>query len=393
MNGKLPEKRSKAKTAGDRSQYGKTASITGIIVNALLFVAKFATGTLFNSISITGDAFNNLSDAGSSVISLVSFKLSEKPADKKHPFGHARLEYIAASVMAFIILIVGFELIKSSIDKILNPSPIEFSIISVCVLVFSIAAKLWLCRFYKLNGKKIDSSVMRAAAADSLSDALTTSAVLISTILSPLIRFQLDGYMGVAVAIFIMISGIKIIKETIDSLIGKEPSDELIGRIETYIKKYHGVIKIHDLVVHDYGPQRCFASVHVEVDAKDDILEGHDLIDRIEKDIAKELNIHLVIHLDPIVTDDPIVDELYSLTEQALLQVHEDLTMHDFRVVKGQTHSNLIFDIVVPHECKKNDSEIIDEITCNIKEKDESLYLVITLDRAYVSTFTHKASK
>jgi cation diffusion facilitator family transporter len=378
-----------AKPVKERGQYGKRSSIVGICTNILLFATKFTVGTLFNSISITGDAVNNLSDAGSSVISLISFRMSGKPADKKHPFGHARIEYIASSIVAFIILMVGVELIKSSVNKIINPAAIEFSIVSVCVLVFSIGAKLWLCGFYTRTGKKIDSSVMRAAAADSLSDVMATSAVLLSTIISPLIGFQLDGYMGVAVAVFIMVSGIGIVKGTMDSLLGKEPSEELIKSIEKCIKDHEGVIGIHDLMVHDYGPGRCFASVHVEVDAKDDIMESHDLIDDIERDFARDLGIHLVIHLDPIVTDDPFVNEMYRMTAGMVSEVDGSLTIHDFRVVKGTTHSNLIFDIVVPYECKKSDGRILEELNGKIGEREEGLYLVVTLDRAYIPSSNH----
>jgi len=386
----------KDKTAGDakgRTSLGRKSSVVGICVNLFLSASKFTAGILSGSISITGDAVNNLTDAASSVISLVSFKLSGKPADKKHPFGHARIEYIAASVVAFIILMVAIELIKSSFNKILNPTPVMFSILSVCVLAFSIGAKLWLSRFYTGTGKKLNSSVMRAAALDSLADVLTTSVVLISTVLSPLINVQLDGYMGVAVALFIMISGLRIVKDTVDSLLGKEPSDELIGRIEAYILKYEGVLRIHDLVVHDYGPERCFASVHVEVNAKDDILQSHDLIDNIERDISRDMGIHLVIHLDPIVTDDPFVRELYHMTKRVVADVDNILTIHDFRAVKGTTHCNLIFDIVVPHECRKNDEQIMEDVTIKIRENGGNLFPVIKLDRAYVSSQNHNIEK
>jgi len=384
------DKNTDSKNTNERGKFGRKSSVVGIFVNVFLFAAKFAVGTIWSSISITGDAVNNLSDAGSSVISLISFKLSGKPADKRHPFGHARIEYFASSAVAFVILLVGIELIKTSVNKIFNPAPIEFSIVSVCVLVFSIGAKLWLSRFYTNTGKKIDSSVMHAAAADSLSDVMATSAVLVSTVVSPLINFQLDGYMGLAVALFIIISGMKIVKGTLDTLLGKEPSGELTHKIEATIKDYAGVIGMHDLVVHDYGPQRCFASVHVEVDANDNIMESHDLIDNIEREFLRELGIHLVIHLDPIVLDDPFVNEMYQMTAKVVSNVDDSLSIHDFRVVKGSTHSNLIFDIVIPHKCRKNDSQILEEITNKMGEKKESLYLVITLDRAYVPSHNQK---
>jgi len=367
-----------------REQYGKLSSIVGIVVNVFLFIMKFAVGTWSHSVSIIGDAVNNLSDAGSSVISLVSFKLSNKPPDKDHPFGHARIEYIASSVVGFIIILIGWELVKTSFEKILHPSPIEFSIITPFILVFSILAKLWLYRLNINVGKRINSSVIQATAADSLSDVMATSGVLASTIISPLIGFQLDGYMGVAVAIFIIISGIKILKDMLDTLLGKMPSNDLINKIVTYIGKYPGVIGIHDLVVHDYGPHRCFASVHVEVDARIDVLESHDLIDNIERDITMELDIPLVIHMDPIVMDDPFVNELYELTKQVINKIDDSLSMHDFRVVKGATHSNMIFDVTVPFGFKKEESQIVEKITTEVKKVNANLYPVITIDRSYV---------
>jgi len=372
------------KDSNVREQYGKLGSIVGIVVNMFLFIIKFAVGTLAHSVSITGDAVNNLSDAGSSLITLVSFKMSNKPPDKDHPFGHARIEYIAASIVGFVILLIGWELIKTSYDKILHPNAIEFSIITVFILVFSILAKLWLYRLNIKVGKRINSSVMQATAADSLSDVMATSAVLASTIISPLINFQLDGYMGVAVAIFIMRSAINILKDMLDTLVGKMPSNELINMIVSYIRKYHGVMGIHDLVVHDYGPHRCFASVHVEVDARVDVLESHDLIDNIERDIAADLGIPLVIHMDPVVLDDPFVDEMYQLTKQVINKMDTSLSIHDFRVVKGATHTNIIFDVTIPFHYEKEEGEILGEITRGIKETNVNLYPVITIDRSYV---------
>ncbi len=373
-----------------REQYGKLSSVVGIVVNVFLFIIKFTIGTLSHSVSIIGDAVNNLSDAGSSVISLLSFKMSNKPPDKDHPFGHARIEYVASSIVGLIILLIGWELIKTSFDKILHPSAIEFSIAAIFILAFSILAKLWLYRLNINVGRRINSSVIKATAADSLSDVMATSAVLASTIISPLIGFQLDGYMGVAVAIFIMISAIKILKDMLDSLLGKMPSNDLINMIVSHIKKYHGVIGIHDLVVHDYGPNRCFASVHVEVDARVDVLESHDLIDNIERNIAVELGIPLTIHMDPIVMDDPFVNEMYQLTEQLIKKIDTSLSMHDFRVVKGATHSNIIFDVTVPFHCKMEENQIIDEITSEIKELKINLFPVITIDRSYVEYLNNK---
>ncbi|MGI6145452.1 MAG: cation transporter [Clostridia bacterium] len=367
-----------------REQYGNLSSIIGIIVNVVLFAAKFAVGTIFNSVAIVADAINSITDAGSSVISLISFKLSAKPADEKHPFGYERVEYIASSVVAVLILLLGVELLKTSYDKIIHPEEIQFSFVIVVVLLFSIIAKLGL---YSLNNKwakQFDSSMLKATATDSLSDALATSAVFISALVSPLIGFQLDGYMGAVVSIFIMFSGINILKETINSLLGEVPSSELVDKIFTYVSKYEGVLGTHDLVVHNYGPKRHFASIHVEVDAKKDILESHDLIDNIEQDIMRDLGIQLVVHLDPIIVDDPFVYELREMTEQVVASVDDCLSMHDFRVVKGYTHSNLIFDLVIPYQCQKSEDQIIKEINEKIKENNPSLNTVITIDRSYI---------
>jgi cation diffusion facilitator family transporter len=372
---------------GVREEYGKMTSIVGIAVNVFLFVSKFIVGTMSGSIAITGDAVNNLSDAGSSVISFVSFKISGKPADPEHPFGHARIEYIAASVVAVIILLIGSELIKSSIGKILRPTEVDFTWITGSVLVFSIVAKLWLTRFNTRIGKRIGSAVMKATAADSLADVMATTAVLASALISPLIGIQLDGYMGIVVAVFIMISGIKILKETMDSILGQGPTEELIEQIENYIYKYEGVIGIHDLVAHNYGPGRWFASVHVEVDAAVDIMVSHDLVDLIERDIATDLNIHLVIHMDPVVKDDPFVDGLCELTSHVVETVDDTLSMHDFRVVKGSSIHKLIFDVTVPHTCKMNDKQIISAIESGFRKENKKLYPVVTIDRAYFSTY------
>lgn len=376
-----------------RERCGRISSIVGISVNVLLFIAKFIVGSLTGSVSITGDAINNLSDAGSSIISFISFKLSKKPADDGHPFGHARIEYIASTAVAVSILFIGFELIKASFEKILNPVAIKFDVIIFCVLLFSIISKFILYRYNAVMAKRIDSEILHATSADSLSDVLATSAVLVSGLVSHFSGIQLDGYMGAFVAVFIIISGLKILKNTVNNILGKGPSQELIQLIESFIKKYDGVIGLHDLVVHDYGPQHCFASVHVEVDSNVDILESHDLIDNIERDISLEYGIHLVIHLDPIVIDDPFADELRHLVLNVVSSVDESLTIHDFRVVRGSTHNNLIFDVLVPYECKKNDARLQEEIIRKIHDTDNKLYVVITLDRSYVSSPNQKPKK
>ncbi len=364
-----------------RNQYGKLSSIVGIILNLALFAAKFTAGTLFGSISVTADAMNNLSDAGSSVISLVSFKLSSKPADKDHPFGHARIEYIASSIVAVIILLVGFELGKSSVGKIMDPDEIGFSILAVIILLLSIGVKFWLYRFNIALGRQIGSTMIQATATDSLSDVLATSAVLVSMLLSPIIHFQLDGYMGLIVSGLIIFSGYKVMRETMDRMLGKAPTADAIEEIDDFIKKYDGVINTHDLLVHDYGPNRIFASVHVEVDAKVDILKSHDLIDNIELDIRKARQVDLVIHLDPVVIDDPFVNKMRELAAATLAEIDPELRFHDFRVVKGITHNNIIFDMSVPFSYKMGEDELVTAVSRAIRKKDPSVRTVINVDR------------
>lgn len=376
-----------------RERYGRVSSIIGISVNLFLFITKFIVGSLAGSVSIAGDAVNNLSDAGSAVMSLISFKLSRKPADDGHPFGHARIEYIGSTVVAVSILFIGLEIVKASIGKIFNPVPTEFNVIILCVLLFSIVAKFILYRYNAIIAKRIDSLMLQATSADSLSDVLATSAVLTSATVSHFSGIQLDGYMGVAVAAFIIISGVRILRNTINSMLGKGPSPELIHQIETYIKKYEGVIGMHDLMIHDYGPQHCFASVHVEVDSNVDILESHDLIDNIERDITLDYGIHLVIHLDPVVINDPFVDELRRVVEDVVLSIDESLSIHDFRIVKGANHKNLIFDVLVPPECKISNSKIQEETIKRIQNIDNKLYVVVTVDRSYVSSPNQKLKK
>lgn len=367
-----------------RERYGKISSFVGIFVNVFLFAIKLFIGRLFHSVAVTADAVNNLSDAGSSVFSLVSFKLAGMPADKEHPFGHERIEYLASSVVGFLIILLGVELLKTSFEKILHPDEIVFSMLTVGVLLFSIVVKFFLYFFNIRLGKRFNSSVMKATAVDSLSDVLATSSVLLSTVVSPLIGLQLDGYMGVAVSILIMISGINILREMLDTLLGEKPAAELVERIENAIKKYDGVLGVHDLVIHSYGPRRFFATAHVEVDAKNDVLASHDLIDNIEREVEEQLNIHLVLHMDPLTMDDPDVNRWREMTKEIVAEVNESLSMHDFRVVKGVTHTNLIFDVVVPYQCQKNDRQVIEEITQKIQAQGENLFPVITIDRSYV---------
>lgn len=368
-----------------RHAYGNLTSTVGVINNIVLFAFKFIAGTLARSVSITADAVNNLSDAGSSIISLVSFKISSKPADEKHPFGHARYECIASMVVATLILILGMELIKTSVDKILHPEMIEFSWLSVVVLVFSISVKLWMYTYNKHYGKLLKSSIMEATAADSISDVMATGAVLLSTIISPLIHFNLDGYMGVIVACFIIFAGLGIIKSALDELLGKAPDEELVKMIQKKVEEYPGALGMHDLVIHDYGSHRTFASLHVEVDHRVDVLKSHDMIDNMEKDFKDQLGIETVIHMDPIVIDDPLTNELREYMKDLVKDIDEHLSMHDFRMVQGTTHSNLIFDVVVPFQVKLSNTQILEEIKQRVTATYPNYFVVVTFDRAYTT--------
>lgn len=373
-----------------RENYGKLGSIVGIIANALLSISKILIGFLFKSISITADGVNNLSDTSSSVITFVGFKMGGKPADKDHPFGHARLEYISGFIVGIAIVILGIELIKTSIEKVLSPEPMKFNIMMIIVLVFSIVVKLWLSFFNGKLAEKISSSTLKATSMDSRNDVITTSAILISIFVSKITNVQIDGYMGCIVALFIIYSGINILKDIINPLLGELPDYEFVNEIENKIMNYEGILNIHDLVVHNYGPSRYFATVHAEVDAKEDILKSHDMIDNIERDFARDLGINLVIHLDPVVTDDNEINYLRNLTNKILISIDEELSMHDFRVVKGETHTNLIFDVVVPVNFETKTKELVYEIEKLIKEEDETYFSVITIDRNYVSTCMNK---
>lgn len=367
-----------------RRACGTMASVVGIVVNLLLFACKLTVGTLSGAISITADAFNNLSDAGSQIISLVSFRISAKPADRDHPFGHARIEYVASMIVSFLVLLVGFELLTSSLDKLIHPEPPsrEGWVVTVCVLAAAILGKLWLGLFNRSLGARIDSAVMRATAADSLSDALSTAAVLVGTVLYVVFGWVwVDAVMGLLVSLMIMWAGVKILNETKNSILGEAPADEVVNDIRRVVSGYPGALGIHDMVVHSYGPGRTIASLHVEVDGGGDIFELHDMIDNIEKRLCAELGIEAVIHMDPIVTDDEQVNALRLRVAQAVLEVDDRLCIHDFRFVAGQTHSNLIFDIAAPFEVALTDDELRAAVSERVRALDESYNCVITVDR------------
>lgn len=369
-----------------RENYGKFSGAVGIASNLLLFAIKISTGLLFHSIAITADAVNNLSDSASSVVTLVGFKLSGKPADAEHPYGHARIEYLSGLIVSFSILVLGLQLVRSSFDKILHPENAEFSFIMVAVLIVAILIKVWQGTFYRKVGRSIGSPAIEATAADSLNDVFATGAVLAGTVITRLTGFNLDGYMGMVVAAFIMVTGVKLIISTSNPLLGMAPSKELVDSIYSKIISYDGILGIHDLNVHNYGPERCFASVHCEVSASQDIMVSHDIIDNIERDFLTERGIHLVIHLDPIVTDDERTNQLKKQVQQIVSRISPEITMHDFRVVWGTTHSNLIFDICVSFGFEIGDTDLVQRITDGIHSLDPTYHAVITVDHDYVPT-------
>jgi len=370
-----------------RENYGKLAGKVGIATNFLLFLIKITVGTLFHSISITADAVNNLSDSGSSVVTLIGFKISGKPADADHPYGHARMEYISGLIVSFVIVILGFQLAQTSVDKIIHPQTAQFSWLTIIVLVVSILIKLWQCLFYRKVGMTIDSSALVATSFDSRNDILATTSVLIATVVTAITGFNLDGYMGVVVALFIMFSGGKLIMDTVSPLLGNAPSEELVRKIYKKIQSYDGIVGMHDLNVHNYGVGKRFASVHCEVSAEQDIMVSHDIIDNIERDFLKDMDIHMVIHLDPVITDDNRTNELKAEVKKVIGLISDKIGMHDFRVVWGLTHSNLIFDIVVPFEFEMKDAELIGLISDKVQQMNASYRAVITVDHDYVPNF------
>lgn len=368
-----------------REKYGKVAGATGVVTNLLLAIMKLVTGLLFNSIAIMADAVNNFSDSASSLVTLIGFKLSGKPADAEHPFGHARIEYISGMIVSFIVVMLGFQLAQSSVEKIITPEDSVFTWVTVLILIISIAAKLWQGFFYRKMGKAISSTTLKATSADSLNDVLATSAVLIGILITLFTSVNLDGWMGLAVALFIMVSGVRLIIETSQPLLGTAPSQELVNSVYSRILSYDGVIGLHDLEVHSYGEGRIFASVHCEVDADEDIMVSHDIIDNIERDFLQDMDIHLVIHLDPVQIHDERTRKLFHEVRGIIAEMSPEYSIHDFRVVWGTTHSNLIFDIVVPFEEKKSDQELLQEIQKTIWEKlGKEFFTVITVDHNYM---------
>lgn len=368
-----------------RRAAGTLSAVVGIILNILLFAAKFLVGVLAGSVSIRADAVNNLSDAGSSIISLVSFRISAKPADREHPFGHARIEYIASMIISFLVLLVGAELVKDSVQKLITPVGISPDLLTFAVLGGSVLCKLWMCFFNRKWGKKLDSEVLRATSADSLSDAIATSAVLIANLaalfLPEAIRPYADPVMGLAVAVLILIAGCRVLNETKNSLLGESPDPQILQTIRDMVAEYPEVLGIHDLMVHSYGKGYTFASFHAEVDGKKDVFATHDTVDLIEKRLYDEHHISCTVHLDPIVTDDPELERRKAQVKRFAEEIDPRLHIHDFRMVPGITHTNLIFDVAVPFEAALTDAEIKEKLAEAVRREDPSFFTVITIDR------------
>ncbi len=365
---------------GDRASIGRLSGIVGVVCNLLLAAAKLMIGILSGSVAITADAMNNLSDATSSVVTFVGFKLAERPADEEHPYGHARYEYLSALVVAAIILIIGFELAKSSVQKILHPESTAFSIALLIVLLSSVAVKFWLFLFNRTLGKKVDSTALLATAEDSRNDCIATLAVLVAALIERFTSFRMDGYMGLAVSVFIFISGIRLMKETISPLLGESAPAELQALIVDYVSGHPKVLGYHDLYVHDYGPGRRFASLHVEMDAREDPLLCHEIIDDMERECLNSHGVQLVIHYDPVITDDPELTRVHEMVDTILQTYDTRLRTHDFRMVQGSGHTNLIFDVVLPDDLRRQEAAIRSHLNDALAREEMTYYTVITFD-------------
>lgn len=378
------KKRKWSKTVS-RERLGIISGIFGIFCNVILCAGKFLVGSLTNSVAITADAVNNLSDAGSSIVTIAGTKLAGKPVDEEHPFGHGRIEYISALVVAFFIFIMSFELAKSSVDKIINPQDIQFNIWYIIVLGAAILVKLFMAYFNNILFKKTDNINLKAVMQDSLNDCLATGATIAALLISYFTAFKrADGIIGLIVAVIIFIAGINIVKDISGRLLGQPPSEELVKNIEEIITGSEQIIGVHDLIVHDYGPGRIIASAHAEVPSTADIVEIHDIIDNIEKEISRKLKIVICIHMDPIVVDDEEVDFYKDLTQKIISEINQQYSFHDFKMVKGPTHTNLIFDLVVPYEKNKTSAQILRELREHFRAEDKTINLVVTVEHSYV---------
>lgn len=374
--------RNNVKSPEVRRAYGTLGSVVGIIFNLILAIGKYTVGFLFGAISLMADGINNLSDAGSQIISFISFKMAAKPADRDHPFGHARIEYVASMIVSFLVLLIGWNLFSDSVKKIFNPeASTEFSWLMIIVLGISVIVKLWLCFFNRRLADRIGSSVMKATAADSLSDAIATAAVLVAMLVFRFTGFDADGYMGVVVAIIIFIAGIKILNETKNAILGESADPEVVENVKRIVSEFPDALGIHDMVVHSYGPGQTIVTLHIEVDGEKSVFDSHDMIDMIERRLNSELGIHSNIHMDPIVTNDEEVKRMRAVVRSLVKEIDGRLDIHDFRFVRGTTHTNLIFDINAPFEVKMSDDEIKAEISRRIALYNSDYFAVTTVDR------------
>ena len=367
-----------------RNKYAMLSSITGIVLNILLSIFKLIVGLISNSISIVSDAVNNITDAGSSVVTMIGFKMSQKKVDKNHPWGHGRMEYISAFIVDILIILVGFELLRTSIEKIFNPELPLIGNVTIIILVASILAKLWLFFFYKKIAKTIDSAAIKGNSYDSISDVISTTAVLISAIVARVFEISIDGYISFLVSIFILYTGAKAIKEIIDILLGSSPDPEFVKEIEEFVKNYDLVVGIHDMMIHDYGPGRKIISFHAEVPADINIGKAHDEIDKIEQDIFEKYNCITTIHMDPIVVDDEEINSMKKTTEEIVKSINQEFSIHDFRMTDGGERINLIFDLVLPREGEFNKEQIRKEVQEKIHKINNKYYAVITVEHSYV---------
>ena len=368
-----------------RGSYANLAGIVGIITNLMLFIIKLSVGLFSNSISILADAFNNLSDAASSIITIIGFKMANKPADAEHPFGHGRIEYITAMIVSFMVMLVGLQFVKTSFQKIINPTPVTFELLPFILLLISIGFKFWLSKFNKSIGNKINSSTLKATATDAMGDVFTSTTVVISFLISKFTTLPIDGYIGIIVALAIVYSGFSLIKETLSPLLGEPPDPVLVSDITDMVMSYDNITGIHDLIVHNYGPGRIMASIHAEIPSNIDIMEIHHIIDTAEREISKKLNIYLVIHMDPICVDTDEIIEARNMVQDVLSKYEEVKSFHDFRVVGDHDKKNLIFDIEVCPKCLANESsssQLLSNIEKDIKKKSPEYRCVITVDLA-----------
>ncbi len=368
-------------TDTSRTKYGNFAGVVGIICNIVLAVTKFTIGILCMSVSIRADAVNNLVDSMTAILSVVSFKIASKPADKKHPFGHARIEYIVSMLLSFFLLLVGVELLKTSINKIICPAVTVYTTPVLIILFLSLLLKVWLSLFYRYVANKINSSVLRATSADAVADVFSTGTVLISAFVSRFTELNLDGYAGVAVSLFLLVNAFKILNETKNHILGTAPDLQLVEQIRDYALSNKMILGVHDICIHNYGPERSFASLHAEVDGEENIFITHDAVDNVERGIFDEFGIQCIIHLDPVITDDEQVSSLRERVQKIVERISPDLSIHDFRLVPGETHSKLIFDILAPFECPLSDSEIKTVTEKQIKEISHNYFAVITVDK------------